>query len=199
MNSPRQAKTTWSNALATVWGLAEATVFVIVPDVLLTWLALRGYRNALGACLFALGGALAGGTVIWIFGRSDPGQLRTLFAALPAISEGMIAEVRSQLVDGGLMALFVGPLTGTPYKVYALEAANLGYSLSSLLLISIPARLVRFVVVTVAAASMSQLLRRKLSLRHMQLAHMLCWIAFYAWYFSVMGDSNALASLYRSE
>jgi hypothetical protein len=33
-------------ALAVLWGFAEATVFFIVPDVQLSWLALRSRRTA---------------------------------------------------------------------------------------------------------------------------------------------------------
>ena len=51
-----------ANALAAIWGAAEATLFFIVPDVFLSWLALSDRRQALIACLYALLGALVGGT-----------------------------------------------------------------------------------------------------------------------------------------
>ena len=51
-----------ANAIASLWGFAEATVFFIVPDVLLSWLALRSPKSGLIACLFALLGALIGGS-----------------------------------------------------------------------------------------------------------------------------------------
>ena len=41
----------------------------------------------------------------------------------------MIAAVREQLDSRGIFALFVGPLVGTPYKIYALEAAGAGFGL----------------------------------------------------------------------
>lgn len=177
-----------SNALAWFWGLAEATVFFIVPDVFISWLAIQGYKRAFIACLWVLCGALLGGCALWFLGRTDPDSLRALFVALPAIDGTMIASVQSQLQEEGLVALFLGPLGGTPYKIYAVEAANIGYGLGAFLLISIPARLSRLLLVSVVAGALGQLARRKLSLRSAQALHITVWIAFYIWYFSVMAE-----------
>ena len=86
-----------TNALAVVWGFAEATLFFIVPDVLLSWVALRRLRAALLACVFALLGALVGGTAIWIIAQQDPEAIRRLFVLIPAIDSAMLSDVRSQL------------------------------------------------------------------------------------------------------
>ena len=116
-----------TNALAALWGVAEATVFFIVPDVLLSWLALQSYKPAFIACLWALAGALVGGGIIWFVGLSNPDMVRTMLVSLPAISDEMITNVAQQLDESGLVALFVGPMIGTPYKIYALEAATSGF------------------------------------------------------------------------
>jgi hypothetical protein len=178
------------NTLAWFWGLAEATVFFIVPDVLISWLATESYQRAFVASLWVLCGALLGGSLLWILGQSNPDSLRALLVSLPAIDDAMISKVRSQLDASGLVALFLGPLSGTPYKIYAVEAANLGYGLAIFLLISIPARLSRFLLVSVIAGTLGQLVRRKLSLRAAQVLHVVFWIAFYIWYFGVMADPN---------
>ena len=175
-----------TNVFAALWGIAEATIFFIVPDVLLSWLALRGYKRALVACVWALGGALVGGCIVWFVSLGNPEAVRALFASLPAINEAMIANVGQQLNESGLSALFVGPMIGTPYKIYALEAANSGFSLALFLLVSIPARLMRFLLVTFVAGAVSQVLQRRLNMRVVQVLHAVLWIAFYAWYFSVM-------------
>jgi len=175
-----------SNAVVAFWGIAEATVFFIVPDVLLSWLALRDFKRALVGCLWALGGALVGACGLWFVALANPDPVRTRFASLPAINDGMIASVGQQLDESGLTALFVGPLIGTPYKIYTLEAANSGFSLALFLLVSIPARLMRFVLVTIVAGAASQVLRRRLSMRVVQAIHAVLWISFYVWYFSVM-------------
>ncbi len=178
-----------ANAIASLWGFAEATLFFIVPDVLLSWLALRSTKSGLIACLFALLGALVGGSAMWLWGRIDPDSARAIFELLPAIGGDSIASVQMQLADSGITALFLGPLGGTPYKIYAVEAANLGFGLAIFLAVSIPARLTRFVLVTIASGVASRVLRRRFSLRTVQMIHVGCWAVFYAWFFTVMADS----------
>jgi len=91
-----------ANAIASLWGFAEATLFFIVPDVLLSWLALRSPKRGLIACLFALLGALIGGSAMWLWGRFDPDSARTIFELLPAIGGASIASVQEQLADSGI-------------------------------------------------------------------------------------------------
>lgn len=178
-----------ANAIASLWGFAEATVFFIVPDVLLSWLALRSPKSGLIACLFALLGALVGGTVMWLWGRVDPDSARAIFELLPAMGGASIANVQMQLADSGISALFLGPLGGTPYKIYAVEAANLGFGLAIFLAVSIPSRLTRFLLVTIVSGVASQVLRRRFSLRTVQMIHVGCWAVFYVWFFAVMAES----------
>ncbi len=177
-----------ANALASLWGFAEATVFFIVPDVQLSWLALRSPKRGLIACLFALLGALIGGSAMWMWGRFDPDAARAIFESLPAISGATIASVRQQFANSGIAALILGPLLGTPYKIYAVEAADLGHGLAIFLAVSIPARLTRFVLVTIVAGAVSRALRRRVSLRTVQSIHVACWAVFYSWFFAVMAD-----------
>ena len=179
-----------TNVLAALWGLAEATLFFIVPDVFLSWIALRSFKRAMWACLWALLGALIGGALIWYMGLVNAEPLRAVFISIPAINEGMLNSVRDQLQNSGLVALFVGPLVGTPYKLYALEAAQLGYGLFIFLLISIPARLMRFVIVTIVSAAASRALNRFVGIRILQVLHVCVWIAFYSWYFHVMSSTG---------
>jgi len=179
-----------TNALAALWGLAEAALFFIVPDVFLSWIALRSFKRAMWACLWALLGALIGGAFIWYMGLVNADALRAVFTSIPAINEGMMNNVRDQLQNSGLVALFIGPLVGTPYKLYALEAAQLGYGLFIFLLISIPARLARFVIVTIVSAAASSALSHSVSLRTLQVLHACVWVAFYSWYFYVMSSSS---------
>ncbi len=174
------------NALAAFWGLAEATVFFIVPDVLLSWVALRSFKRAMWACLWALLGALAGGAIIWFLGSVNPEPLRSMFVSLPGIGHAMLGDVREQLQNDGLLALFIGPMIGTPYKIYALEAANLGIGLFVFLLVSVPARLMRFAIVTVVSAVAGRYLGKLVGLRVLQVLHVLVWITFYAWYYHAM-------------
>lgn len=173
-------------ALAAGWGLAEATLFFIVPDVHLSRIAMRNYRRAMIACTWAMAGALAGGTVIWWLGATDPEPVRLLFDRIPAIGPAMMSGVAEQFEQRGIGALFIGPLVGTPYKIYALEAAGAGFGLLVFLLVSIPARMLRFVIVTSIAALAAHYLRKVLDMRILQGLHIALWCAFYAWYFTVM-------------
>ena len=179
-----------TNALAALWGLAEATLFFIVPDVFLSWIALHSFKRAMWACLWALLGALIGGAFIWYMGLVNADALRAVFLSIPAINEGMMNNVRDQLQNSGLVALFIGPFVGTPYKLYALEAAQLGYGLFIFLLISIPARLMRFIIVTIVSAAASRALNRFVGIRTLQVMHVCVWVAFYSWYFHVMSSSG---------
>ncbi|MDJ0927735.1 MAG: hypothetical protein QNJ73_08800 [Gammaproteobacteria bacterium] len=175
-----------ANALASLWGFAEATLFFIVPDVLVSWVALRSLKRGLIACFFALAGALIGGVAMWVWGRADPDTARAIFESLPALDATTIATVRQQLMDSGITALFLGPTGGTPYKIYAVEAADLGFGLATFLAVSIPARLARFVLVTIVVGVLSWSLRERISLRARQAIHVTCWFVFYAWFFAAM-------------
>ena len=163
-------------ALAGAWGLAESTLFFIVPDVHLSWVALKSYRRAMIACAWATTAALLGGAIIWWLGATRPDSVRAVFDWIPAIGPAMIDDVANQLDSRGINALFIGPLIGTPYKIYALEAAAAGFGMPVFLLVSIPARMMRFVVVTSIAALAGRYLQRVLSIRVLE--RVLCFLLF---------------------
>jgi len=99
----------------------------------------------------------------------------------------MITEVRTALREDGVTAMFMGPLYGVPYKIYAVEAAGAGIALASFLAVSILARLLRFVLLTVAAWSISAALSRRTAPRARTGLLIAAWAAFYAAYFLVTG------------
>lgn len=177
-----------TSGLAALWGFAEATVFFIVPDVLLTWIALQSYKRAFIACIWVLGGALLGGSVLWFIGSNDPDPARAVFSSLPGIDKGMIANVTSQVENDGLVALFIGPVIGTPYKLYAVEAGNLGIGLAAFLLVSIPARLMRFAFAVLFAGAIGHVLQKRFQLSVLRGMHVVAWIVFYTWYFHAMSQ-----------
>src|SRR3990172_116431 len=118
------------NVVAALWGLAEATAFFVVPDVFLSALGLRNLRAAMAACLFALGGALVGGALMYEWASRDAPDALALVETVPAISPEMLERVRQDLVDEGLLAILIGPLYGTPYKTFAVHAAAVGIGLA---------------------------------------------------------------------
>lgn len=174
-------------AVAGVWGFAEATLFFLVPDIWLTGLAVaRGLRSAVISCGAALVGALAGGIVMYHWGAMDPAGALAAVDAVPAISPAMLTDVRQGLEQQGIVALFLGPLVGIPYKAYAVQVAGAGIGTGPFLTASVGARLTRFVVLAVVAAGISRLLEGFIARRarlHLLLA---AWTLFYAVYFAIM-------------
>lgn len=173
--------------LAAAWGFAEATLFFVVPDVLLSFLVLaRGWREGVWVALWALAGALLGGLLLYAWGSRDPETLIRLLDGLPAISPGMLAEVRANLEKGGAWSLILAGVTGVPYKTYAASAAGASMPLGSFLLASAVARAGRFGLAVLLTALLSHLLARFVGTRGQLRILAGFWLVFYAAYWSLM-------------
>jgi membrane protein YqaA with SNARE-associated domain len=172
--------------LAFVWGLAEATFFFVVPDVLTSRLVLQKPRVGFAACFSSLAGALLGGMVLYHLGR-DPStqtQLAQAMDWIPGITPGLIGKAKEALMHEGLLpALFTGVLAGIPYKLYALQAAGAGMGLVTFLSVSCFARLARFLLVTGMAWFVGAKLLPNLSKAMTLRIHAGGWILFYVFYF----------------
>ena len=174
---------------AAAWGLAEATLFFVVPDVLLTWIA--GFRPralwpAVGACLL---GALAGGVLMLESAHRAPGHMRALLDRVPAVSAGLIASTGAALErDYGRQMLRAG-FSGVPYKILAVESGARGVPTGAFLAWSVPARLSRWVLVSLLALGVSRLVRSRLGRPDRVLWSLwgAVWCIVYAAYFAVMG------------
>jgi hypothetical protein len=169
-------------AASALWGFFEATVFFVVPDVILSAVAVRsGFRGGLLAAVAAAGAAALGGLVIYLATVRGLIDAFALFDRLPAISAGMIEDVRTEFASPGWpLVMLQGSFSGTPYKLYAASAAQAGLPPLSFLLWSIPVRLVRFVLIVGAAALARPLLQRWPGPRSALLPIIGLWIAFYA-------------------
>ena len=174
------------NRLAFLWGLAEATLFFIVPDVLLTLLALRDRRRAWIASAHTVAGALLGGALMYAWAAHDPAQVRTLLVAIPAISPELLAQVRQQLDAWGNASLFIGAFSGIPYKIYATEAGAAAQPLAAFLAVTIPARALRFVLIVTVVNGITRHGLAAWPPARRTTFLLGCWAVFYAWYFSVM-------------
>ena len=171
------------NGIAAYWGLAEATLFFIVPDVWCSVVGRTNLRAGFVACVWSLLGALAGGLIMFQWGAQDFAQVSLMVESIPAISVAMIEHVRSELVEQGLWAVLLGPISGTPYKLYAIQSAQAGIGVWDFLLISIPARFLRFTLVTLFCHVVLQLLKRGFP-DYSPLAILLSgWTIFYLFYF----------------
>lgn len=173
--------------LAAAWGFAEATLLFVVPDVLLSVLVLtRGWREGALAALWAFAGALLGGLLLYAWGSEDPETLFRLLDWLPAISPGMLAEVRANLAEGGAWSLILAGVTGVPYKTYAASAAGAAMPLGSFLIASAVARAGRFGLAVLLAAVLSRILSRFVGTRGQLRILAGFWLVFYAAYWSLM-------------
>lgn len=185
---PPPAPSSAPHVLAFVWGLAEATVFFIVPDVLITRIALSDFRRAVLASLWAVGGALVGGTVLWSAAHHGSTQfLLNAFDWIPGISRELIIRAAQSLDTHGLSALVTGALAGQPYKLYAVHAGAQNIPLGTFLAISALARFVRFFLTAIAVALISRALCR-FTAESRQRLHAYAWFAFYTAYFVLMRE-----------
>jgi membrane protein YqaA with SNARE-associated domain len=174
------------NLVAAAWGFAEATLFFLVPDVWLSFIAARRVRPALVASLFAVGGALIGGALMYLWGLSDPQGATAMLDRVPAVSREMIARVETDLEDHWPSALLTGAFVGTPYKIYAIKAASMGIGLAPFLVVSIPARLARFVLVTLIVGGLFRTVFRHWPDRKRLRWTAVFWVLFYAVFLTLM-------------
>jgi membrane protein YqaA with SNARE-associated domain len=170
-----------------LWGFAEATLFFLVPDVYLSRLALTGLRKAAAGCLLATAGALAGGALMHGWAAHEPAAAEAAVDRVPAVSRAALARVARQIEERGpAAAVLLGGVSGTPYKIYAVEAGRLGVGNGRFLLASAPARLCRFLAVSLLAAGLARLpaLARRPGLARR--LHAGAWTAFYIAYLSLV-------------
>jgi membrane protein YqaA with SNARE-associated domain len=144
-----------------VWGFAEATLFFVVPDVWLGWVALVARRAAWAVLAVTLAGALLGGAVTYAVSRVAPPSTTAAIAdGVPTVDEDAIDRVSREMEDHGPRSVLFGPIRmGTPYKLYARAAGVQEQSLAAFLLWSIPGRLERMLPVTVLALAVGYALR----------------------------------------
>lgn len=166
---------------AFAWSFAEATVFFIVADVLLTFIAVAmGLRVALLASLAAAIGAACGGMLMWRYGLSDPAAASRLLAAVPFVSAGMIAKGMAGMASADWpLAMLRGSITGIPYKVYAVAAGKEGLTALLFFSVTIPVRLLRFAVASSLVAAIDAPLRRRFDLRRRWMLLATFWLLFY--------------------
>jgi membrane protein YqaA with SNARE-associated domain len=172
------------NTLAFLWGLGEATLFFLVPDVWLTFLAARGLKRGVVGSLYSLAGALIGGTAMYWLGAWHFESMVAFVERVPAIDAGMMALVDEGLRSRGVVAMLLGPLRGIPYKIYAIHSHGAGISYPVFLLASVPARWLRFLAVT-AFAHYGLRAVKGWGLRvNPRVILAVAWSLFYIWYFA---------------
>ena len=176
-------------AAAAAWGLAEATLFFVVPDVLLTWLAAFRPRLAWAAVAACLAGALAGGFAMHAAGRDSPGSMRALLDRVPAIDPALVSRTGAALEAGYGRQMLRAGFSGVPYKILAVESGARSRGLATFLGWSVPARLPRWVLVVLVARGVATAVRARMARPDRVLWGLWAalWSIVYGVYFSVMG------------
>ena len=106
-------------------------------------------------------------------------------AHVPAVSSAMFEGAERDFRQYGIWGASLGPLRGIPYKVYAVEAPAHS-ALSPFLLVTIPARLWRLVIVWLGFAGTGALLRRLGRAGLAPVLHAVFWIVTYATYWTTV-------------
>jgi len=172
-----------------LWGFAEATLFFIVPDVPLTFIALlKGHGAALRAACFAAAGAVAGAAVMYAWGARDPAAAVAMLERIPAIGPRMIARVGERLAQWGMAAIPLGGVSGVPFKIYAVMAAQSGIGVAVFLAFALPARLARFAAAVLIVDAIGRGPLGRLAARHRVLMLAGFWILFYAAYWGLVWE-----------
>jgi membrane protein YqaA with SNARE-associated domain len=171
-------------AAALAWGVAESTLFFVVPDVLITRVALRSRGHALVCCAMAVTGAMFGGALMYGWSLCDPAGLHAVLLHVPAVNTGLMDAARHAMEQLGGLALAGGSFGGVPYKLFAAQASQVGLSLPMLLVFTVPARGLRFVLLALLTHAAAEWLRSRAGQRIVVGVWWLTWIIIYALYWS---------------
>jgi hypothetical protein len=172
--------------VAALWGLAEATVFFIVPDVWISFMALRGRRAGLSAVAGALAGAVAGGLAMAALARRDPAFALGLVDAVPGVTPAILARAADLAAAPQPWGMIAGALSGVPYKLFAVllagDMAPAGFALASL-----AARAPRFLLILALVWLVVRLLLPRAPAGVRRRVLLAVWVVFYAGFFAVVG------------
>ncbi len=170
-----------------IWGFSEATLFFIIPDVLLSLYAIRtkSINRVIIANVVCVLGAMIGGTLMYVLSVSGV-ELIDVLMTLPAIHPHMIEHVHAELASNVFTALITGPLFGVPYKIFAVIASEYT-TLLMFLLLSIPARLTRFLLISMISYILSHYVFNRLDIRTKYIIWFVVWFIGYSAYFIAVG------------
>ena len=174
--------------LCFVWGFAEATLFFVVPDVMVGAVALFLPRRWWRAAAAALIGALAGAAVLAIATSVVGDGVRDILVAVRGVSSEMMRDVAREVEDIGPRAMLGGPVAGVPFKVYIVESVLASAGAASLFAWSVVARASRIVLVAAITALIGLVLRRPIHVHPgvFLSLYVVWWVVAYGVFFSVV-------------
>jgi len=166
------------------WSAAEAAIFFLVADVPISWIAVRsGAKAALLAALVAAVASIVGTIAVLVWASRDPIGAGAVMTALPGIDAQLLTR-GADIYRHGALDMLAASFTGVPFKLIALEAGKQGgYGLA---LLAPFLRLPRFVLVALFVAGVARMLQGHMDVRRRLMLLTALWVAFYAFYFSVM-------------
>ncbi len=181
--SEMSSKVNGKSVLSAVWGFAEGTIFFILPDVLLSYLALKKNEPIIRYAVFALIGALIGGSLLYWLGANFHSTWWHIIESVPAINQELMQKVATWMEADGIKAILLGPTQGLPYKTFAVQAYSSDISYWQFVVISIPARLLRFLAIAYLARLFVKTLAKKYSRESQMAIWGLVWVVSYLVYF----------------
>ncbi|MCK9541840.1 MAG: hypothetical protein M0R03_07405 [Novosphingobium sp.] len=178
-------------AVVAIWAFAEALLWFVVADVPISAVGLRdGFGRAARASLVAALAAALGGLVMLHWAAAAPKASRAALDLVPGIGPGMIGEAAAAWEADGFVAMLAGAFAGVPYKLYAHAAGMAHAEPAAFVLMSVAARLPRFLMVSALSAILGQWLRKWLDPRQMIATFAGFWVLFYYAYFLAVGGAN---------
>ena len=178
--------TRWWFAGAILWGLAEATFFFVVPDLLLTGAVIcLGLKAAFRLSAAAAGAAVLGGLIMWFWGSHGLNAAREFLLSVPLIGPDLTTRVAEEMTGLWPLNLTLGAITGAPFKIYAVEAGAYGVNPVLFAVVGFCARLARFSL-AIGLTALGVALANRLGLSRLVLYGLAaCWIMIYAYYLVV--------------
>lgn len=169
------------------WAFLEAIIFFIIPDVALTYYAMKQKSKfkILLANIIAITGAVIGGVIVYIISIQHLTFLESVMLKIPGIHEYMFEHVMTSLEDKGVLGLVEAPLFGVPYKLYAMLSYQQGISFFTFVVISFFARLLRFILTSYIAYFLSHIIFKNLNQYLKVSMWLIVWIIVYIIYFSI--------------
>lgn len=166
------------------WGLAEASLFFIVPDAWLGFVALFAPWRMLRMLGAILVGAAVGAVCLYLATMAWADELTSLILALPAIAPADLEQARGQLQDDGAGAILPALVDGRAVKLYIHGAALDGIGLLEVVLFTVLNRLLRLLLVGGVMAAIGAVGRSIVahSPRAVAALYVAGWVVFYAAY-----------------
>jgi len=173
-------------AVAFFWGVGEATVLFVVPDLWLGFVSLYAPRRFLVTLVAVVAGGVTGAALLFLATPALGEGLSQLLSSLPGTGPDDLARVRAELVAQGGAAFLNGPVQGLPVRLYVHAAALDGLDLPTVLAGTAVNRLTRIGFFGLTLAALGLVARPLIARRPRAVAvvYLVAWVIFYAWFWS---------------